>query len=502
MVQDKITIKKYNEVYIKIYAENYLLKELSDYFTFWVPNFQFSPAFKQKLWDGKIRLLDLRTNLIYYGVLPYIEKFVKDRNYELEYIDPRPDVAEEFPLVLAKKFIEELNIHSAGEKINVRSDQIEAFISAMRDKRKLLLSPTASGKSLIIYMIVMQLLKYKNYRGLIIVPRISLVHQLKTDFADYAEFIDFNVDEHVHTISEGSEKHSEKPIIISTFQSIYKLDKNYFEKFDYIIGDEAHLFTAQALKYIAESCINAKYRIGLTGSLDGTKTHKLVLEGLFGSIKQVISTKELMDKKSLAELEIKCLILKHKEENCKLLKGCEYKDEIEYLISNEQRNRFIKNLTLSLDKNTMILYDRVEKHGKILYDLIKNSKNLKNREVYFVYSKTTAEQREFIRKRFEEKDDIIVIASYGTFSTGVNSKSLHYLIFASPSKSRIRNLQSIGRSLRISKTKSKAVLYDIADDLRIGHTMNHTLKHFVKRTKIYDSEKHVYKLYKIGLDND
>lgn len=504
MDQDKVILQKYNEVFIKIYAENYILKELSDYFTFWVPGFQFAPDFRAKLWDGKIRLLDLRTNLIYLGLLPYIEKFCRDSGYTIEYTDPRPDIKDDFPLVLASKFIRELNIHSGGNKINIREDQLSSFVSCMRDKRRLILSPTGSGKSLIIYLIVMQLLQYKNFEGLIIVPRISLVHQLKSDFADYAEFIDFNVNDSVHTISEGSPKETKKPIVIATYQSIYKMPKEYFERFKFLIGDEAHLFTAQALKYIAESCVNAEYRIGLTGSLDGSKTHKLVLEGIFGTVKQAITTKELMDKKQLAELEIKCLILKHSEHDSIEVKNkANYQDEILYLIGNEKRNRFIKNLALSLDNNTMVLYERVEKHGKILFDLIRNSKNLGEREVYFVNKDTPAEQREFIRKRLEEKSNIIIVASYGTFSTGINSKSLHYLIFASPSKSRIRNLQSIGRALRVSHKKSKAILYDIADDMRVGTDyMNFTLKHFVERTKIYDSEKHKYKLYKIGLSNE
>jgi superfamily II DNA or RNA helicase len=370
----------------------------------------------------------------------------------------------------------------------------------MRNLRSLFISPTASGKSLIIYLIIRQLLDYKKCKkGLIIVPTTSLVEQLYNDFADYSTANGFEVSENVHRIYQGKDKVSQLPVIISTWQSIYNLPEDYFKQFDFIIGDEAHLFKAQSLTKIMSQCINAKYRIGLTGTLDGTKTHKLVLEGLFGSVTKVTTTKELMDNKQLAEFSIKCLVLKHDDEICKLMRDKTYQEELEYLVLNESRNKFIKNLAVSLKGNTLILYQFVDKHGKILYDMISNTKNIGERKVFFVYGNTDAETREQVRKITEEEEDAIIVASYGTFSTGINIRNLHNVIFASPSKSRIRNLQSIGRGLRLGDNKTKAVLYDIADDLRYKNHMNFTLKHFVERTKIYNDEKFSYKLYKIGL---
>jgi len=290
-------------------------------------------------------------------------------------------------------------------------------------------------------------------------------------------------------------------LFISTWQSLYQMPTEYFKQFDYIIGDEAHLFKAQSLTSILTSCINTKYRIGLTGTLDGTKTHKLVLEGLFGTVEKVISTKELIDKKQLALFEIKCLILKHDDTLCLQLKDKTYQDEISYLIANEQRNKFIKNLAVSMNTNTLVLFQMVDKHGKILYDMIRNTKNIGDRKIFFVHGGTDTEDRENIRKIMEEENDAIVVASFGTFSTGVNIRNLHNIIFASPSKSRVRNLQSIGRGLRQSEGKQKAVLYDIADDLRFKKHMNFTLKHFVERVKIYTEEQFPFKIYKIGLKN-
>ncbi len=500
-METKIIVTKRNETVVKVKCERGIAQELSEYFTFFVPGHQFTPAFRNRIWDGKIRLFDLRTFELYHGLVSYIETFCREREYSIEYGDPRPDLTEDYPVYHADKFITELDLHSRGEAIGVRDYQKSAYIHAMRNKRALLLSPTSSGKSLIIYLLIRQLLEYKCKKGLIIVPTTSLVEQLYTDFADYSTANGWNVEENVHRIYQGKDKNTDLPLIVSTWQSLYTQPKEYFEQFDFVMGDEAHLFKAQSLVTIMSSCINAKYRVGLTGTLDGTKTHKLVLEGLFGITEKVTTTKELMDNKQIADFKIKCLVLKHDDEICQLMKGKTYQEEMEYLILNENRNKFIKNLSVSLTGNTLILYQFVDKHGKILYDMISNTKNIGERKVFFVYGKTDTETREEVRRITEDENDAIIVASYGTFSTGINIRNLHNVIFASPSKSRVRNLQSIGRGLRLGDNKTEAVLYDIADDLRYKNHMNFTLKHFVERTKIYNEEKFTYKLYKIGLKN-
>jgi superfamily II DNA or RNA helicase len=490
-----ITIIKKDEVYAKVTCEKHITKELSEYFTFFVPGYQFVPAYRNRIWDGKIRMFNLQTNQIYLGLLPYIESFCNERSYTFDYGNPRPDVEDDYSLYHAKKFVDSLNIHARGEPIEIREHQLDAYIHAMQKRRALLVSPTASGKSLIIYLIFRQLHQYQNLKGLIIVPTTSLVEQLYSDFGDYNDGEMTNV----HRIYQGKEKDTDKPLTISTWQSLYKLPKEYFHQFDYIIGDEAHLFKAQSLTTILTSCVNAKYRIGLTGTLDGTKTHKLVLEGLFGTVKKVISTKELIDKQQLSNFEIKCLVLKHTDEECLKAKDYNYPEEIQYLISHEVRNKFIKNLTVSLGKNTLVLYQMVDKHGKILYDMIRETEKIGNRKVFFVHGGTDTTDREEIRRIMEIEQDAIVVASFGTFSTGINIRNLHNIIFAMPTKSSIRTLQSIGRGLRQNDGKEIATLYDISDDLRFKKHMNYTLKHFLERTKIYNEERFPFKIYKIGL---
>jgi len=495
MASDLVITKK-DEVYAKVQCEKHLAMELSEFFTFFVPGYQFVPAYRNRIWDGKIRLFNRQSNEIYLGLVPYIKEFCAERNYTYEI----EELEDEFSIYQADKFFNTLNLHSAGRSITVNEHQRDAFIEAMQSRRKLLLSPTASGKSLIIYLIFRQLLDYQNLKGLIIVPTTSLVEQLTSDFADYASETDFNVDEYVHKIYQGKDKHSDKKLIISTWQSLYQMPPEYFQQFEYIIGDEAHLFKAQSLATIMTAATKTKYRIGLTGTLDGTKTHKLVLEGLFGPVKQVITTKELIDKKILADFNIKCLILKHTQEKCEESTEWSYQEEIEYLIRSHNRNRFIRNLSISMNKNTLVLFQMVEKHGKILYEMIKEKSG--DRKVFFIHGNVDTEDREMVRKIMETENDAIVVASYGTFSTGINIRNLHNIIFASPSKSRVRNLQSIGRGLRQSSGKELAILYDIADDLRHKKHMNFTLRHFVERVKIYTEEKFSFKIYNIGLKDD
>jgi superfamily II DNA or RNA helicase len=264
-----------------------------------------------------------------------------------------------------------------------------------------------------------------------------------------------------------------------------------------VYGDEAHTFKAKSLTGIMHKMVNTPYRIGTTGTLDGTKTHRLVLEGLFGSVYKVTSTKQLMDNDQLAELRIFGLVLQYPDDVKKACKDNKYPDEMDFLCGYEPRNKFIRNLALKQTGNSLVLFQYVEKHGQILFDMIKAKAG--DRKVFFVFGGTETADREDIRRITELENDAIIVASYGTFSTGINIRSLKNIIFASPSKSRIRVLQSIGRQLRKSEKKDTAKLYDISDDLRWKSRKNHTLKHFVERIKIYSEEGFPYKMIKLPL---
>ena len=488
----RIHISKLNEVYLKVTCDNPgICYELVQYFTFEVPGHKFMPAYRNKMWDGKIRLFSDKTGKIYVGLLDYIKEFC-DRN-EIGYdIDDDVDDTKNVDKNNVEDFIKSLKPKSKGKDLTLRDYQSEAIWYGISKNRGMLISPTASGKSLIIYALIRYYnLLLKDKKILILVPTTSLVEQMYSDFIDYGWD-----DKYLHRIYQGHEKDTDKPVIISTWQSLYKLDKKYFENFGCVVGDEAHLFKSKSLTTIMTKLINCKYRFGMTGTLDGTQTHRLVLEGLFGKVKKVTTTKELIDKDTLASLKIKCIVLKHKEEDCKAVKDLKYSEEIQYIVSHKTRNDFISRLCDNLSGNTLCLYQLVEKHGLVLYNLMKDF----NRKVFFIHGGVDTEDREKIRAITEKETNAIIIASYGTFSTGINIRNLHNVVFASPSKSRIRVLQSIGRGLRKSdRGDIYTTLLDIADDFSYKDRKNFTLNHFLERINIYNEEQFEYKIDKIRI---
>jgi len=488
----KIHIFKLNEVYLHIECDNDgMCRALVDYFTFEVPGHKFMPAYRNKIWDGKIRLFSQKTGQIYVGLLSYIKEFCERNDIECV-IAKDVDDSDTLDIKKVTDFVKSLKPKSKGKELEVRDYQLNAIQYALSNHRGMLVSPTASGKSLIIYALIRfyhYLLKDKKI--LILVPTTSLVEQMYSDFIDYGWS-----DKYLHRIYQGHEKDTNKPVIISTWQSLFKLDKNYFEKFGCVIGDEAHLFKSKSLTTIMTKLIDCKYRFGMTGTLDGTQTHRLVLEGLFGKVEKVTTTKELMDKDTLAELKIKCIVLKHSESDCKAVKDLKYSEELDYIVSHKTRNDFIRGLCDNLKGNTLCLYQLVEKHGTVLYSMMKDL----DRKVFFIHGGVDTETREQIREITEKETNAIIVASYGTFSTGINIRNLHNVVFASPSKSRIRVLQSIGRGLRRPNMgEVHTTLLDIADDFTYNDKKNFTLNHFLERINIYNEEEFDYEINKVRI---
>ena len=482
-----LSISKKNEVYLQVDSDPHVFYELSDQFTFELPGAKFMPQYRNKYWDGKIRLFNVKNGEIYVGLLDKIQKFCEDHEYTYEFLDNKffgtPfEVNENISFEGVKDYMTSIS------KYAPREYQVEGVYDALKHNRRLLISPTASGKSLMIYSIVRYYVE-KQQNTLIVVPTTSLVEQMYKDFADYG----WDVGSFCHKIYAGKERETNSQVIITTWQSIYKLPRKYFERFSVVIGDEAHQFKSKSLISKMTKLHKAKHRFGFTGTLDGTQTHKWVLEGLFGPSYKIIKTDELMKKGHVAKLDINVLLLKHKAQKFEV-----FEDEVQYIINHDQRNKFIRNLALDLKGNTLILYARVEGHGRVIYDMI-NSNVLEQREVFFVHGGVAAEEREKVREITETQNNAIIIASYGTFSTGINIKNLHNVIFASPSKSRIRNLQSIGRVLRKGNNKTKATLYDIADDISYKSRRNYTLNHLVERIKIYNEENFNYDIISIPL---
>lgn len=483
-LEDVIGVEKVDEAFIKIHADRSILQELNDYFSFFVKDFKYMPKYKSGLWDGKLRLLNLKTNQMYSGLFLEILKFAKARQYEVVTDDELKDDYTPHTLNV-KSFIEKLKLPFMPFDY-----QEEAFNQILNLKKILILSPTSSGKSLIAYLSVSYAIA-KGHKVLIVVPTTTLVDQMYDDFQSYGS----RFQGRIHKIYGGAEKSNNHDVVITTWQSAFKLDSSWFDPFRMVIVDECHTATANSIKRIMENCSNTLYRIGMTGTLEDTKTSKFVLKGLFGKVFETIKTKELSDREITAQLKIVCLMLKYPTELCKSLSGMVYDDEVKYIISNEKRNKFIVNLAISKDKNTLILF-RYIKHGTTLFNDIVNRNTGKH--IFYIDQKTKTEERTQIKKFMECHDNCILVASYGTFATGISIKNLHYLIFAFAYKARIKTRQAIGRLLRRSKTNT-VVLYDICDNMTYKSKTNTLYDHFTDRLSEYEKEGFEYTIKELKL---
>ena len=494
-----LIITNVDSAYIQVECERALAKELSQFFTFYVPNYQYTPAYKNKIWDGQIRLFNVLSGKIYSGLLRYVLTFAKERNLTVDYQGELPKKKSKEDI---EYFIKSLNLSLGDKEIMPHEHQFNAICHAINTQRCLLLSPTGSGKSLIIYVLIRYYLSRlpEDKKILIIVPTTGLVSQMLSDFEDYSNLSSWNAKRNCHTVYSGQAKKSTKRVTISTWQSLYKLPQSEFKDFGAVIGDECHLFKAKSLTGLLTKLTDAEYRVGTTGTLDGTLTHKLVIEGLFGPVKKVITTKNLIEKDLLSNINIESLMIEHNG-SLSETKSLKYQEEMDWLVSNHQRNEFITNLVTHLKGNTLVLFNYVEKHGKPLHDMIE-AKVDDSKKTYMIYGGTDVSQRESIRKIMDKQTNTILIASYGTCSTGINIRNINNIVFASPSKSVVRVLQSIGRGLRKSEEKEMLTVYDIADDLRYKKHINHTYKHHQARLKIYKNENFNYKLTRIKIGGE
>ena len=489
---ETIRIRKLNHAILKVECDRGVGAELREFFSFYVPGYKFMPAYRNRVWDGKIRLYNQITGEISAGLFPQIVSFAEGREYEVDIEETEygnPNEGNQINADFMMKFIEALKL-----PFKIRDYQFDAVCTGIQRKNAILLSPTGSGKSLIIYVLARWLLSAldKSRKDiLIVVPTTSLVEQMYNDFKSYG----YDVENRCHKIYSGKDKNTFKRIVISTWQSIHRFPKEWFARFGTVFGDECHGFKSKSLTTIMNKCTEAEYRFGTTGTLDGALTHELVLQGLFGKVYRVTSTRALQDNDTLARIDIRRIILEYSNEVKKNFGKKTYQEEIEFIVTNDKRNNFIKNLTLDLKGNTLVLYNYVEKHGKPLYNLMKDQVK-EGRKIFFVSGETAATDREAIRAIVEKQKDSITVASLGTFSTGINIRNLHNIVFASPSKSQIRVLQSIGRGLRKTDDGKSTTLYDIIDDIT---KKNYGMLHADERLRIYGREKFNHKTYRVSL---
>lgn len=497
-----IQINFVNNVNVRVTGDFGIMREIAEHFSFYAENYKFHPKVKAKIWDGKIKMLNSRTGLIYNGLWEQIVKFCVTNDYTYT-IDPDISARDNVTPERLQRFIDALKLPDVPYDY-----QFNAVMECINSGRKTVESPTGSGKSLIQY-ILMRWLSYhdKQSQMLLVVPTVGLVSQMMSDFGDYSVNNGWDVEKYCHQIFAGQDKLSDKRITISTWQSIYKLKGDFFDRFEIVFIDECHEATAKSLVSIMDRCSEAYYRFGFTGSLDGVVMNEWTLCGLFGSVYKTTTTKELMDDGKLTPLLIKCCRLIYSEDirrdfktavygtKSKSQKTVKYIDEVEWLLLNEKRNKFISGLASNLDGNTLIFFVRSE-HGRTLEREILE---VGDKKVFFINKDTKPDEREFIRNQLELEDNCILLASSGTSARGINIKKIHNMIFAHPTKSLIRVVQSIGRGLRMHISKDRVVLFDIIDDITWGQRINYGMKHFLERFKIYAMQKFEYKQYKFKI---
>jgi superfamily II DNA or RNA helicase len=500
---DTIRLTKVDEVHMRVDADRGILQEISDHFTFEVPGYRFTPAYKNTRWDGKIRVFKLAERHLYIGLIEELWAFARARHYDIE-MDYSEFAASEISASEAYDFVKSVLAGVPLEKFDrePRDYQLKSFIDCIRVGRLLLLSPTSSGKSFMIYLL------HRYYaekldgkcRTLVIVDGTGPIAQMAKDFVSYG-----HEPSDIHRIQGGSDPDVDRPIVVATWQSLAKFDEDFFSRFDVVIGDEAHHFKAKSLISIMENTRTTRFKFGFTGTIDdSSQVNVMILTGLFGPIKRIVTTAELQAKGYISDLKIKCIILQYPDGTKRATRKFDYDQEMDFLVRNDARNRFIRNLVVSLEGNTLVFFQFVEKHGAELYRLIREELDRRgetDRKVFYMHGGVKGEIRDETRAEFEKEKNAIGVVSYGTFSTAVSIDNIHNLVFGSPTKSKIRNLQSIGRGLRKHSSKEFVTLIDIADNLTYGSDKNYTISHFSERVKTYDSEKFAYKIYNVNLED-
>ena len=488
-----IEINKLNESWIHLSGDVDDILSIKEHFKFRPENYQFNPKYRSGVWSGWIYLMD-KYNRLPIGLYMRLKKLLKTLNIEYtnNFTKTSVNISDESIIKFSKDVLK--------MNIDLRDYQLEAIRESFKQQKAIVLSPTASGKSAILFLIAMLFLKLKpKSKVLLIVPNVSLVDQMKGDFLEYSENMDDNIDSIIHTIYSGKEKVNNKKIIISTWQSLATIkDKSFFEAFGLVEVDEIQSAEkGVVLQNIIQSCTNAEMKIGVSGTINDEKLNRVQLEGLFGKINQFTTTKKLMKEGTLSDLNIKVLVLKYNNDDRRSAHKLPYPDEMKFLVENKSRlNLIVKTATKINNKNVLVLFKNLD-YGKQIYErLVKLNPD---RKVHYVAGTTKATIREEIRKIAIDDTNGIICASFGVFAAGINIPPLDYIIFAQPSKSKIRVVQSIGRVLRKAKGKNKAVLIDLVDDLVWRRRKNFAMKHGMSRLEIYDREGFRYSVTEIDL---
>jgi hypothetical protein len=338
-----------------------------------------------------------------------------------------------------------------------------------------------SGKSLVIYTIIRFLIATGN-RIMLVVPNVSLVNQMYSDFVDYGWY---TVNKHVEKLYSGEKPTFGKDVLITTYQSLMKRPPAFFAPYTSIMNDEAHSVKSLELQKISKKCVNASARLGFTGTLPKNDADKYNIQGALGPVIFKYKTKALVDQGVLAQIKIANCFIKYPDHIAMLGRRRQYHDEIDLIENTYERNHAFKYVFNSIPdgQNTIIFVNHIDHLNKIAEYL--EEKLDDKYTLYIIHGGIKPEARETIRKTIDKEHDSILIATYGAASTGINIKRIHNVILGSSSKSEIRVLQTIGRGLR-----KHAQNDDFAYKNKNGNlTKNHVYNHWEERFLYYKEQE-------------
>ena len=469
-----------------------------------IDSWRFNPLVKKGVWDGYVSYIK-DNKWIPSGLWKDIMDLCKDYKFDLKL----NGITEIFDKSIKQDEFEAWALEFFKDsEITPRDYQIEAAYNILKFRRCLAELATSAGKTLISFLTVAYMLeKQKANKILFIVPNVSLVVQASEDFLDYN--YENRVSIKVQQIYSGQKIRQGRNVVIGTYQSLVKKPKDYFQQFDAVIIDETHKAKSTSIKTILQKCINAKYRYGLSGTIPKKgKLDRLTLMAYTGPVITEVSANYLQKEGHIAGCKVKIIEMDYAPDSTKkafsemAINRYESKDvfkfEQNYVINSPGRLSFINSVVAKIPGNSLVLFHRIE-HGRKLYDKLRSDSD---KIVYYVDGGTDKDIREEYKKKMEAGEEVVIVASYGTFSTGISIKKIHNIFFTESFKSEVIIRQSIGRGLRQHESKDSVTIIDFVDDLSSDEWTNYLMRHAIERRRIYKEQKFEYVIKKIKFDGD
>ena len=469
-----------------------------------IESWRFNPLVKKGLWDGYVSYIK-DDKWIPSGLWREVMGICKEYKFEFK-LNGITDIFD--TSINQEKFTEWALEFFEKSEITPRDYQIEAAFNILKFKRCLSELATSAGKTLISFLTVAYLLEHqKAQRILFIVPNVSLVLQASEDFLDYN--YRNQADIKVQQIYSGQKIRAGRNVVIGTYQSLVKKDKAYFAEFDAVIVDETHKAKSASIKTILQKCVNAEYKYGLSGTIPKEGTlDRLTLTAYTGPLITEISANYLQNEGHIAGCKVKIIKMDYAPQSTKdafremSQNRYESKDvfkfEQNYVINSPGRLNFITNIISRVRGNSLVLFHRIE-HGKKIYEKLRQDSD---KQVYYVDGGIDQDIREEHKKKMEAGEEVVIVASYGTFSTGISIKKIHNIFFTESFKSEVIIRQSIGRGLRQHSSKDSVNIIDFVDDLSSPDWDNYLMRHSKERQRIYREQKFKYDVKNVDFEGD